>query len=107
VGVQAILCHEGQQLLALADPAGGSFDAAGDFDRLLRAADPSFPLLSSVDPHRDLELGGPEMPQLIAEIDRLLPLARPGPEHRGLLRLRTLARLCSSTPGTSLTLLGD
>jgi hypothetical protein len=47
------------------------------------------------------------MPALSAEIDRLLPLARPGPEHRGLPRLRALPQTCAATPGTTITFRGD
>lgn len=47
------------------------------------------------------------MPTLISEINRLLPLARQGPERRGLVRLRALAEQCAATPGTSVVFLGD
>jgi hypothetical protein len=33
--VQAFLWQTGQQLIGLPDPAGGTFDGAGDFDPLL------------------------------------------------------------------------
>jgi hypothetical protein len=107
MGIQAYLCKAGQPIAGLPDPSGGHFDAAGDLDRLIPAADISLPLLSKVDPYADLELGQSSMPALSAEIDRLLPLARPGPEHRGLLRLRALAQTCAATPGTTITFRGD
>jgi hypothetical protein len=47
------------------------------------------------------------MSALSAEIDRLLPLARPGPEYRGLLRLRALAKACAGDPGTTIIFRGD
>jgi hypothetical protein len=46
------------------------------------------------------------MSALSAEIDRLLPLARPGPD-RGLLRLRALAKACAGDPGTTIIFRGD
>ncbi|WP_433300419.1 hypothetical protein ACQP2F_08980 [Actinoplanes sp. CA-030573] len=107
MGIQARLHRAGQQLTMLPDPDGGSFDAAGDFDRLLPAADPTFLVLSQVDAHGDLDVTRDKMPQLISDIDRLRPLARTGPERRGLLRLRALAEQCATTPGTSLMFLGD
>lgn len=36
------------------------------------------------------------MPVLLAEIDILLDHARPGPERRGLLRLRMMADRCGN-----------
>lgn len=107
MGVQASLHIGEQQLTALPDPDGGTFDAAGDIDRLIRGADASFPILSRVDPHGALHLSPRNMPDLISEVDRLLPMAHPGPERRGLLRLRALAQRCATTPDTSITFLGD
>ena len=107
MGVQVYLYRAGKRISGLADPSGGHFDAAGDFDRLIPTADTAFPVLSRVDPDQDLELDPQSMPELTAEIDRLLPQARQGPEQRGLLRLRALAQTCAATPGASLLFLGD
>ncbi len=107
MGVQASLRKGERQLAALPDPDRGTFDAAGDFDRLILGADASFPIFSRVDPHGDLDLSPHDIPNLISEVDRLLPLAQPGPERRGLLRLRALAQRCATTPGTSIAFLGD
>ncbi|MFE9695204.1 hypothetical protein [Micromonospora sp. NPDC005806] len=75
MGVQASLWQAGRQLLGLPDPAGGTFDSAGDFDRVLGREDPSLPLLSRVDPYGDVQFMPSDMPQLLSEIERLLPSA--------------------------------
>lgn len=107
MGVQASVWRAGEQLVGLADPAGGTFDAAGDFDRLMPTADRSFPVLSRADPYGELHLHSAEMPQLLSEIERLLPTARHGPERRGLDRLRVLAEVCATMPEASIAFVGD
>jgi hypothetical protein len=47
------------------------------------------------------------MGPLIQEIDRLLVQAWPGPEERGLTRLRALALHCSEQPDGELVFIGD
>ncbi len=44
---------------------------------------------------------------LMAEVDSLLPDARPGLEHRGLLRLPALAQVCAASPESVLLFRGD
>lgn len=106
MSIRAYACHAGQPVTGLADPSGGHFDSAGDFDRLI-PADARWPLLSQVDPYGDLELVPDLMPGLIAEISALLSEARTGPESRGLLRLRALAEACAETPDATLVFRGD
>ncbi len=107
MGVQVRMWRSGELVTHLPDPVGGWFDAAGDFDRLIPATDANFPLLGRVDTYGDVELTSEEMPELIAEIDRVLPEAQPGPETNGLVRLRVLAVLCADIPGSSLLFAGD
>jgi hypothetical protein len=95
MGIQAYLYRGGIHVERLADPAGGTFDAAGDFVRLLPTDKVAFPILGNLDPFDDFELHQAAMADPIAEIDQLLPTARNDRERRGLERLRTLARLCS------------
>jgi hypothetical protein len=89
------------------DPAGDTFDAAGGFDCLLPSDAVAFPILSKVDPHDLVELDHTRMPGLIHEIDLLLPSARPGPERRGLVRLRTLVEHCVENTAVTMTFMGD
>jgi hypothetical protein len=107
MGVQAYLYRGSTRIDRLADPAGGTFDAAGDFDRLLPVDEAAFPILGNLDPHDDLELHQTAMTDLIAEIDQLLPTAHNDRERRGLQRLRTLAQMCSQTDNGSLIFVGD
>jgi hypothetical protein len=107
MGVVVYLYQGSKRIVALADPAGGSFDAAGDFDRVLPEADAAFPLLSQVDPYDDTEFHQSAMPDLISDIDRLLETTQHGPEQRGLLRLRAMAERCAQTPDGSLVFIGD
>lgn len=97
MGIQVELRLGGSPVRALPDPSGGSFDRAGDFDRLLRHHRSA--LLGRLDPHGETSLDHGVMPALIAEIDVLLEHAAPGPERRGLLRLRTLATHCAEDRG--------
>ncbi|MFG2059161.1 hypothetical protein ACGFI9_34605 [Micromonospora sp. NPDC048930] len=105
--MQVFLYQGATHIDRIADPAGGTFDAAGDFDRLLPTCDAAYPILGRVGPHDDLDLDPATMPGLIAEIDRLLPAAHNDRERRGLQRLRTLADLCSRTNNGSLIIAGD
>lgn len=106
MGTQVELQLAGEQVRALQDPTGGFFDSAGDFDRLLRHQAGGSSLLSSVDPYGETRLGHREMQKLITEIDLLHEQATPGPERRGLVRLRTLAVLCGDQHG-QLLFIGD
>jgi hypothetical protein len=100
--------------VVLPDPAGGTFSAAGDFDRLL-SMDGELPLpdpphlsaLSRVEGYADVEFTGGELAQVAQEAKLLMSLAEPGPELRGLDRLRVLAEFGARTPGAVLLVQGD
>ena len=89
------------------DPAlsGGTFDAAGDFDRWLDAT--ALPVLGTVDPYADTPMSSREMPGLLRDVQTALCGAKDGPERRGLLRLQTLARRCLDDESLSLLIIGD
>lgn len=106
MGIQVELRLAGRRVQALPDPAGGSFDAAGDFNRLVPSGDAALALLSEVDRHGETCLGPGQMEPLIAEIDLLLEQARPGSEYRGLTRLRVMALRCARDRG-ELIFIGD
>ena len=102
----------GRARTGLTDPSGGTFDAAGDFDRFVDhppcghvAA--GLPIIGSIDPFGDTKLPSGVMGQLIAECARALTLAKNGTERRGLLRLRVLAEECSRDPNSALFWIGD
>lgn len=59
----------------LPDPSGGTFDAAGDFDRLLQFAY-ELPMLSRIDEYDDMQFSGSELASVRDEVSSLLKLAR-------------------------------
>jgi hypothetical protein len=108
VGISAVVETEGgEQVRALPDPAGGTFDAAGDFDRVLPEDDDSFPMLKLVDPDGDTVFAATQLKDLVAEIDRLGNLTLKPIERRGLERLRVMAEVCRQQPNLRLRFLGD
>jgi len=90
----------------LTDPTGGTFDAAGDFDRLL-GANPDRPFRSLFLPDDEVTLTPDQCALLVNDLTYLQPMAKPGPERRGLERLRVLAEICRDGPGTALLVCGD
>jgi hypothetical protein len=87
--------ERGEIRTGLDDPSGGTFDAAGDFDRLLPGlTNEDYPMLRYVDRYGYTIFNRLQMDPLIAELKRLLPLAEPGSEERGLRRLIAMAEQC-------------
>ena len=110
MGVDAVLTHEdASRFTELPDPAmGGTFDAAGDFDRLIPAHDDaSFACWRFIDFYGRTVFNRRQMPVFIEELDRLLPSAKNGPERNGMLRLRMLASIGVAKPHRYLVLRGD
>jgi hypothetical protein len=97
--------ESGQVVRDLPDPAGGSFDAAGDFDRLLSDVRG---LLRYVDPYGDTVFNRIQMPDLISDVDMLGRREDVKPiESRGLARLRIMAERCRETPHLYVWFIGD
>ena len=92
-------------IAGLTDPFGGTFDAAGDFDRLIPPSDGDYRLLTYVDPYGDTVFNRPQMPDLLADLDALR--ARPGTEERGVARLRRLAEECRDGVHLYVWFIGD
>src|ERR1700691_1355940 len=75
----------GGHIVTLQDPAGGSFNAAGDFDGLLlHAASP--PMLGRISEFGDTQFSSEELLAVSAEASGLMGLANDGPELRGMTR---------------------
>jgi hypothetical protein len=107
VGVCAVLIDgAGRKVRSIADPAGGTFDAAGDFDRLLDRV-PGAVTWSAIDPYQTTTLSGPEASALLQELPRVTQQANEGAETRGLARLTLLVQLCASNNGMTLRFIGD
>jgi hypothetical protein len=105
VGVTVTLEVDGH-VVTLPDPSGGTFNAAGDFDRLLPSAT-ALPMLSRIDEHGDVRFSASELRSVCREASRLLTLARDGPERRGVMRLLALATYGSQVPRSALRIVGD
>lgn len=104
--IVAILRNDrGEQQRGLDDPNGGTFDAAGDFDRLIPSDDPSYHLIGYIDPYGDTVFNGRQMTELLGDLDRL-QTAKPV-ESRGLERLRRLAELCRDGVDLYVWFIGD
>lgn len=103
--VVELWAHDGTVVRRTPDPSRGTYDAAGDFDRLLD--DDSYRAFSQVDPYGVTTLGSAAMPALLADISAALAEAKPGAETRGLLRLRGLAERCRDDSDLRLVFLGD
>jgi hypothetical protein len=102
----------GLAVTGLADPSGGTFDVAGDFDRFLDQppyglVTDGLPVLQSLDPFGTTVILSGVMARLIADCVRAVAVAVPGPERRGLLRLRVLAEECSKRPMSALHWIAD
>jgi hypothetical protein len=100
-----LLNHEGAEVRGLSDPGGGTFDAAGDFDRLLE--DELWPPGAVIDPHGDTTLASTAVMDLLRCLPALESRARAEPEKRGLARLRVMAERCASSSGFLLKCEGD
>ena len=107
MGVSAVLVDAaGRQAGGLEDPAGGSFDAAGDVDRLLDAV-PQAATWSGVDVFGETRLSSAGARALLAELPLLEAVAVDGPERRGLARLSVLAAMCERDDSLTLLFVGD
>ena len=106
MGIRAELKVHGQTV-TLADPSGGIFNAAGDFDRLLPVTGEAFPILARIGPFSDVVIAAADLASLASEAAQLLRQADEGAERRGLLRLRTLALAGQGQPGAELWIVGD
>lgn len=108
MGVVAILIEtDGRRVTRLDDPGGGTFDAAGDFDRLLDGSD-LHPVLGSLDVYGITTLEYADMDDLIADIDRIVAAETLQPlESRGLQRLRVMAEECARRGDLQIVLVGD
>jgi len=106
MGIEVTLHRrDGERVSGLPDPNGGAFDAAGDFDALIDS--PDLPILGSFDPYGDATLGAMTMADLIADVDNALATTCPGPQLRGLRRLRVMAEMVQADGSLTLHVLGD
>lgn len=107
VGITSEIRDPEGQVVTVADPAGGTFTAAGDFDRLIPADDPRLPLLSALDSFGEWSVPFDRLRDLAAEIAVLAGKAKEGPESRGLARLAAQVESCISAADQRLIFTGD
>jgi hypothetical protein len=108
VGITVILEREdGREVRGFRDPAGGTFDAAGDFDRVLPEGDESFAVLNLVGQYGDTVLTATDIAGLLEDVHRLAASALKPIERRGLDRLRVMAEHCRDDPTLRLRFIGD
>jgi hypothetical protein len=98
----------------IADPTGGTFDAAGDIDRLLPLETqfpldpaPELVLLARVEAYATVEFAPAELVEVSREAALLRAFARPGPEANGVERLVALAEHGQQVLGARLVATGD
>jgi hypothetical protein len=97
--------ERGEVIRDLSDPSGGTFDAAGDFDRLLSGSDG---LLRGVDPYGDTIFNGIQAADLIAQVERLTSSNDvTAVERRGLDRLRVMSERCRDSVHLYVWFIGD
>jgi hypothetical protein len=102
------------RVVTLAGPAGGEFNAAGDFDRLLSllthppvAFASDFPMLGRVDEYGETRFGSAELAALAGEAMALLRHAKDERERRAIDRLIVLARHGQYEPAAVMRAIGD
>lgn len=110
--VAELLDPDGQVVRGMEDPAGGTFDAAGDFDDLLPLVasqdhGASCQVVGSVDPDAVLDVRSNQMDDLLMDIIAMAELATNPRARRGLDRLRVMAERCKQAQGTRIRFVGD
>jgi len=97
--------ERGEAVHGLDDPHGGTFDAAGDFDRLL--ADASG-LLRYVDPYGNTVFNTIQAADLVGEVEQIMTRSDLKPiERRGLARLKVMAERCRDGVHLYIWFIGD
>lgn len=106
----------GEVVTKLADPAGGTFEAAGDFDRVLFDGDlvggadgrAPFTLLRYVDALGVTVFNRLQMNDLLQDIEVVVGRQGVTPiERRGFERLRVMAERCLTTSDLYVWFVGD
>jgi hypothetical protein len=108
MGVVATLVDAaGGQLRGLPDPAGGTFDAAGDFDRFLTDPFQELSSLREVDFYGNTAFTRLHMDGILSDLEVLETAGVTATERRGLERLRVMAEICRDGEGLSISFQGD
>ena len=104
MAVRVVLIDADGRPQSLADPSGGTFNAAGDFDSLigLIGVGAELPMWSSLYTEEDWTFVRDDLVALLRDLDALDGRAQSEAERRGLLRLRLLAETALIDPELTL-----
>jgi hypothetical protein len=106
--VRVVLVDADGRPQSVDDPAaGGRFDAAGDFDRLIGIDAQQLPMWSSLYAQEDWTFEEDDLAGLLEDLDVLETRAVAGPEQHGLARLRRLAEAALTNPALTLEWRGE
>lgn len=105
--VAFVLINAAGKPVRIADPSGGTTDAAGDFDRFVGGFDAELPVLGRLDVYDDTALPRGQLEALLREIHHLNHLDLRDVERRGLGRLTALVEKCRNDSTTTLWCFGD
>jgi hypothetical protein len=107
VPVRVVLIDAEGQPQTYVDPAGGRFDAASGFDRLIGIDSQLLPVWSSLYADEDWTFEDDELAGLLQDLDVLETRAVAGQEQLGLAQLRRLAEAALAHPGLTLEWRGE
>lgn len=107
VGITSEVRDRDGRAVTVEDPNGGTFTAAGDFDRLIPADDPQLPLLSALDPFGEWSVPFDRLRDLSAEVAVVARQATEGAESRGLARQAAQVEACVGAVDQRLIFVGD
>jgi hypothetical protein len=97
--------ERGEAVRGVDDPSGGTFDAAGDFDRVLTQTGE---LLRYVDPYGDTVFNTMQAADLVGEVEQIMTMPDLTTiERRGLGRLKVMAERCRDGEHLYLWFIGD
>jgi hypothetical protein len=107
--------ERGEVVGDLDDPAGGTFDAAGDFDGVLPQVpalppppvNETFTLLRYVDPYGNTVFNRGQMDDLLRDIEVATTRQLTPVQRRGLDRLRVMAHRCKDSVHLYVWFIGD
>jgi hypothetical protein len=97
--------ERGEPIKQLIDPAGGTFDYAGDLDRIVLAGEGR--VLRYVDPYGDLVLNHLQVDELLMDVADIADRDLEDAERRGLERLRIIAEACRDGIHLYVRFIGD
>lgn len=100
--VRVVLIDADGRAQTFHDAAGGRYDAASGFDRLIGLDAQLLPMWASLYADEDWTFEDGDIASLLRDLDILESRAVAGPEQRGLAQLRFLAKAALADPSLTL-----